>query len=263
MERSVARKFDISRTEARAKIEVAKLELRGTSPSPQALVDRVGQIIAREAREAELAERPIIEIVSLLILPGGTLSLSREMVPRALAKCGVSGDEWAQLVDSITDGWALMLTKAKAMDAKTVKKIKKCEVVPSIIDYECFQQVYANAHATSSVSVFAANALALANFLLNPHGILVQLIMSEADQLGAEFVLPGGLEMTAKITRRNPTSPHASRASSPVHHGSPTRHGSPVRQAAAEPAYNPDYNPEYNPSNPPVVFVSDEDVIRC
>ena len=138
--------------------------------------------------------------VCLQIVNNKALNMPRDVVPVDLAAFGVTPTEWTQIWDSMNDhGWAKAWKDTEKFDNATLDLVSE----DARVSVKGLAMVMAGSQAMVGLSTHAANSLALANSLLNPFRITVQL-KTQARQIGlpcyeecdGSYCKPIGLVMT-------------------------------------------------------------------
>lgn len=189
----------------RVNVEEEKLEeevdeeaMTGFSRSEPMLLDpeTENNFLTKVARKVE----PVAfgEPICLRVTHKGS-PFSRSGLPSQLAAAGVTVTEWTQIWDSVETGWAKAWADAQKFDEATLSILADDD---RPLNKKALTMVMCSSQAMVGLTTHAANALALANLLLNPKGIFVQLLTQSAqvglptyEECDGSFVKPVGLEM--------------------------------------------------------------------
>lgn len=138
--------------------------------------------------------------ICLQIVNNKKLNIPRNVVPVDLAAFGVTSNEWTKIWDSMNDhGWAKAWKDTEKFDNATLDLVSE----DAKVSVRSLAMVMSGSQAMVGLSTHAANSLALANSLLNPFRITVQL-KTQKRQIGlpcyeecdGSYCKPIGLVMT-------------------------------------------------------------------
>lgn len=188
------------------------------------------KLVAEQKRQIKLAEDKAAELkrqleanrVQLLI-DGSSLTLPRHKVPARLSEMGVSEETWMVVWDAVYEQLLPAVKQSKMIDRELNHTLEhyragqfgRGAVVGGVVgalmedghERKTFKKVFCSAHAISGAVMRASNASATANYLLNPHGVLVTVLETSKKYFpkdskdyfdSMEFSKPIGLEFTCR-----------------------------------------------------------------